>query len=307
MKRLGTAGLAAASAGAFALATLAFAHPASAHGYVFAPESRAYLCQTGVNMDCGPIQYEPHSLEGRKGFPQVGPADGKIASAGGLFGGFLDEQTATRWAKTDIAAGPLMMDWSYSAPHATSKWHYYMTKPGWNPNKPLARADFELITTVAHDGTEAITNPDHTMNVPADRSGYHVILAVWDIADTPNAFYHVIDVNVLTEGRNVIAPPDGPEQAAIVIAGSRSKVRGKNGVKVTGIASGLESSSRLRPFVKMRGQSEYQEGRALVPVDYDGDFVWQRRTGKKTYVYMQSEDGSVRSTRVVISESYSGS
>lgn len=128
------------------------------------------------------------------------------------------------------------------------------------------------------------------MNVPADRSGYHVI-----------------DVNVLTEGSNSIVPPDAPDQTAIVISGSRSKVRGKNGVKVTGIASGLESSSRLRPFVKLRGQSEYQEGRALVPVDYDGDFVWQRRTGKKTYVYMQSEDGSVRSTRVVISESHSGS
>ncbi|MFY9330221.1 MAG: hypothetical protein WAO41_00910 [Candidatus Nanopelagicales bacterium] len=41
MKRLGAAAVVAASAGAITLATLAFAHPASAHGYVFAPESRA--------------------------------------------------------------------------------------------------------------------------------------------------------------------------------------------------------------------------------------------------------------------------
>lgn len=36
----------------------------------------------------------------------------------------------------------------------------------------------------------------HKVNVPTDRSGYHVILAVWDIDDTANAFYQVIDVNL---------------------------------------------------------------------------------------------------------------
>ena len=35
----------------------------------------------------------------------------------------------------------------------------------------------------------------HTCNVP-NRSGYQVILAVWDIGDTANAFYNVIDVNM---------------------------------------------------------------------------------------------------------------
>lgn len=29
------------------------------------------------------------------------------------------------------------------------------------------------------------------------RNGYHVILAVWDVADTSNAFYNVIDVNLV--------------------------------------------------------------------------------------------------------------
>ncbi len=36
----------------------------------------------------------------------------------------------------------------------------------------------------------------HQCNIPADRSGSHVILAVWDIADTANAFYQAIDVNL---------------------------------------------------------------------------------------------------------------
>ena len=174
--------------------------PASAHGYVEGPVSRTAACNLGLNTGCGSLVYEPQSLEGPKGFPAGGPADGQIASAGGLFGGLLDQQSSDRWYKNDITTGPLLIDWKYTAPHSTAKWHYYMTKQGWDPNAPLDRGDLELITEVQHDGSKAITNPDHTINIPADRSGYHVILAVWDVADTVNAFYNVIDVNVVGEG-----------------------------------------------------------------------------------------------------------
>ena len=44
------------------------------------------------------------------------------------------------------------------------------------------------------------------IDIPANRNGYHVILAVWDIADTVNAFYNVIDVNVNGAGEDVVAP-----------------------------------------------------------------------------------------------------
>ncbi|ANY08003.1 hypothetical protein AFB00_18785 [Pseudonocardia sp. HH130630-07] len=71
-----------------------------------------------------------------------------------------------------------------------------MTKPGWSGDKPLTRGDLELLTTVEHDGSPANTGGAHTVDIPADRSGYHVIYAVWDVADTPNAFYNVIDVQV---------------------------------------------------------------------------------------------------------------
>jgi chitin-binding protein len=184
--------------------------PAGAHGYVQAPDSRTYLCKTGENRDCGGLQYEPQSLEGLKGFPVGGPADGQIASAGGLFGGKLDEQSSTRWVKTDIAPGPMLFDWTYTAPHRTSKWHYYMTKQGWNQNAPLSRDSLELIGEVQHDGSAASTNPDHVITVPSNRSGYHVILAVWDVADTVNAFYNVIDVNVTGSAVVDTTPPAAP-------------------------------------------------------------------------------------------------
>ena len=76
-----------AAAGGIMVVGVASATPAMAHGYVNGPESRSMLCKAGVNTDCGGVQYEPQSLEGLKGFPAAGPADGQIASAGGLFGG----------------------------------------------------------------------------------------------------------------------------------------------------------------------------------------------------------------------------
>ena len=189
-----------------AIGSFALAAPVSAHGYLDGPKSRALLCKEGANLNCGSIVYEPQSLEYLKGFPQSGPADGKIASANGQFGGLLDQQTSTRWAKTDITSGPLLMDWTYTAPHSTQGWSYYMTKPGWDQNAPLTRSGLEKIATVDHDGSKAFTNPDHVINIPSNRNGYHVILAVWDIADTVNAFYNVIDVNVNGSGEEAVAP-----------------------------------------------------------------------------------------------------
>ncbi len=43
-----------------------------------------------------------------------------------------------------------------------------------------------------------------------DRSGYHVILAVWDVADTANAFYNVIDVNLINDVKPDIEAPSIP-------------------------------------------------------------------------------------------------
>ncbi|WP_242306885.1 lytic polysaccharide monooxygenase [Bacillus cereus group sp. BfR-BA-01524] len=186
---------------------------AYAHGFVEKPGSRSALCSStygALNVNCGSVMYEPQSLEAPKGFPQGGPVDGQIASAGGKFGGILDQQTANRWFKNTITGGENTFTWKYTAPHLTSKWHYYITKKGWNPNKALTRADFEPIGTVQHDGSAASNNLTHKINVPTDRSGYHVILAVWDVADTANAFYNVIDVNLINDVKPDIEAPSIP-------------------------------------------------------------------------------------------------
>ena len=191
---------------------------AFAHGYVESPPARGYqgqLDSKSLGWDLsfklyGNVITNPQSLEGPKGFPTAGPVDGHIASANGGLGQIndftLDEQTSKRWKKTDVHTGPTTFTWHYTAPHKTSKWHYYMTKNGWNQNAPLSRDELQLIGEVKHDGSSASNNLSHTINIPKDRSGYNIILAVWDVSDTTNAFYNVIDVNVNDSNTSISSP-----------------------------------------------------------------------------------------------------
>ncbi|MFD0586994.1 lytic polysaccharide monooxygenase [Paenibacillus sp. GCM10027627] len=187
---------------------------ASAHGYVESPASRSILCKQGVNTDCGAVVYEPQSLETLKGYPAAGPADGKIASAGGIFPK-LDEQTSTRWSKVALSGGTQTFTWKFTANHASTKFHYYITKSNWNPNQPLTRAQFEStpFCTVNYGGAQPPMSYSHTCNVPTDRTGYHVILAVWDVDNTVNAFYNTIDVQ-LGPSTDPTAPT-APSSAAV--------------------------------------------------------------------------------------------
>lgn len=174
------------------LATFSFTNQASAHGYVSQPESRALLCKQGDNKNCGKIIYEPQSLEAPGNFPIGGPADGKIASANIFFE--LDTQTRLRWQKVPMKKGTNQFKWKFTAPHVTASWEYYITRTGWDTNQPLKRADLQKFCTVDGKKQRPLSEVKHTCNIP-ERTGYHVILAVWNIGDTKNAFYNVIDAD----------------------------------------------------------------------------------------------------------------
>ncbi|UHA76276.1 lytic polysaccharide monooxygenase [Paenibacillus sp. 481] len=196
--------------------SLLLADKASAHGNV--TNSRAGLCADRVNTNCGLIIYEPYSLEAHKGFPAGGPADGKIASANGAFAP-LDEQSATRWSKVNISPGPNTFNWKIKVPHATASWKYYITKQNWNPNAALTRDSFDLtpFCSVPYNGQMPGNTYSDTCNVPS-RTGYQVILAVWEVSNTLNAFYNVIDVNFGGNVDNVA--PTAPTGATVSNVGA---------------------------------------------------------------------------------------
>jgi predicted carbohydrate-binding protein with CBM5 and CBM33 domain len=199
MLRLRKLSLAGIAVGALALTVSTSVPLAYGHGYTTGPTSRAKHCQNGTVQNCGQIQWEPQSVEGPKGFPAAGPADGKLCSAGlGQFAQ-LDDQRGGAWPAERLTPGQSYnFRWYLTAPHATTDFKYYITKQGWNQNAPLTRSALDLnpFLTVKLNGQRPANNVSHPGTVPGGRTGRHMILAVWTIHDTVNAFYQCSDVHL---------------------------------------------------------------------------------------------------------------
>ncbi|MFE9860068.1 lytic polysaccharide monooxygenase [Streptomyces sp. NPDC005780] len=146
---------------------------------------------------CGQIQWEPPSVEGPKGFPTRGPADGHICSGGiGRFSELDDPRGGARPA-TQVSAGQNhTFRRRIEARHATTDFRYYITRDGYDPSQPLTRADLEPqpFLTVPFGGSQPGSAVTHSGALP-QKSGKHLILGVWTISDTGNAFYACSDVN----------------------------------------------------------------------------------------------------------------
>ncbi|GAA4822161.1 lytic polysaccharide monooxygenase auxiliary activity family 9 protein [Streptomyces ziwulingensis] len=173
---------------------------ASGHGYTDLPVSRQKQCQNGSVANCGSIQWEPQSVEGPKGFPSGGAADGQICSANNTRFAQLDAPKTPgggAWPTTKVTGGQsYTFRWQFTAMHSTSDFKYYVTKAGWNQNHNLTRSDLNLtpFLTVPYGGKQPPATLSHSGTLPSGLSGHHVIVAVWSVADTVNAFYSCSDV-----------------------------------------------------------------------------------------------------------------
>lgn len=141
-------------------------------------------------------------MEGRKGFPVYGPRDRHIAGAERFHE--LDEYGVGRWVHVDITDNlcresndtyRLNIRWQYTSAHASDAYHLYATDSQYNPAvEPLTRAHLRFVQTVRPVNRNRQALHVINFNIPSyffNRQGS--FLVVWDIADTPNAFYQVID------------------------------------------------------------------------------------------------------------------
>jgi chitin-binding protein len=162
--------------------SLLVATPASAHGYVSAPPSRQALCAQKKVANCGEIQYEPQSVEGPKGL--------RSCSGGNVRFAVLDDESRG-WPATSVG-GTVTFNLVFTARHATRDYEYYVggTRIGFFDG----------------GGKQPPATVTHSVSL-GGRTGRLKILAIWNIADTVNAFYSCIDVQVGGGGGNPPPPP----------------------------------------------------------------------------------------------------
>ncbi|MFB8089404.1 lytic polysaccharide monooxygenase [Streptomyces sp. NPDC055992] len=143
---------------------------ASAHGWVTAPTSRQAQCASGV-VDCGQIKYEPQSVEGPKGLKSCSGGNAQYAE--------LDDDSKG-WQVTPVGR-TFTFTWHHTARHATDSWQYFIGD--------------QKIAEFA--GNRAQPPADVSQEVDfGSFTGRQKVLAVWNVADTANAFYACVDVNI---------------------------------------------------------------------------------------------------------------
>ncbi|MFE0020612.1 lytic polysaccharide monooxygenase [Amycolatopsis sp. NPDC059021] len=178
--------LGAAAAGAALAPLIVVALPAtiaSAHGYVSSPPSRQAMCAQGKVPNCGDIIYEPQSVEGPKGLRSCSGGVGRFSE--------LDDESKP-WPSTSVG-NSVSFNWVLTARHATSTWEYYIG------GTRLAVFD--------DHGRQPGATVQHTVSM-GSFTGRQKLLAIWNIADTANAFYACVDLQI--GGGGPTTPPTTP-------------------------------------------------------------------------------------------------
>lgn len=88
-----------------------------------------------------------------------------------------------------------------------------------------------------------------------------------------------------------------PVTKTITIVGARGTGSEANMVFVDGITTNMVGL-KVTPYFRFPGQSGFTAGTGTRTVDANGDFAWQRKTGKR--IVVEFREGSIRSNQVVI-------
>lgn len=143
---------------------------ASAHGYVSSPASRAAQCAQRT-IPCGQPQYEPQSAEGPKG----------MKNCSGSRGDFQELNDDSKPWRVHSVGSTVSFTWTFTARHSTANYEYYIGN---------TRVGF-----VNGNNQQPPATVTHSVNL-GGFTGRQKLYAIWNIADTANAFYSCIDLNI---------------------------------------------------------------------------------------------------------------
>ncbi|GAA4782784.1 lytic polysaccharide monooxygenase [Streptomyces ziwulingensis] len=197
------------AAGALPLALTALtAAPAAAHGSMGDPVSRVSQCyaegpESPTSAACGAAvaaggtqalyDWNGIRIGNADGKHQELIPDGKLCSANDPAFKGLDLARAD-WPATGVNSGSYTFKYRVTAQHKGT-FKVYITQPGYDPAQPLAWADLDLTAPVATVTDPVASDGFYTFSgsLP-ERTGKHLLYAVWQRSDSPEAFYSCSDV-----------------------------------------------------------------------------------------------------------------
>ncbi|MET8244016.1 lytic polysaccharide monooxygenase [Streptomyces sp. NPDC005202] len=207
-----------AAVAASTLLTLWAAGPARAHGAPTDPVSRVVACspdggsrarsaacRAAIAANGAPFTaWDNLRVADVNGRDRQMIPDGKLCS-GGLPAYKGLDLARSDWPSTRLAPGAkLTMTYASTIPHEGT-FKLYLTKPGYDPTKPLTWSDIPA-RPFAEVKDPALTGGAYHIRatLPADRTGHHVLFTIWQNSSTPDTYYSCSDV-VFAKG----TPPKG--------------------------------------------------------------------------------------------------
>lgn len=130
--------------------------------------------------------------------------DGKLCGAGDVTFSALDAPRDD-WPATAITAnaqGDLRLTFHATAPHAIDYFRLYVTDDGYDAKQPLRWSTLEAEPFCELDGDEVVRNGNRfelNCPFPTGLAGRHLIYAIWQRSDSPEAFYSCSDVLIDTD------------------------------------------------------------------------------------------------------------
>ncbi|WP_411149513.1 lytic polysaccharide monooxygenase [Streptomyces sp. A30] len=228
-----TAALAASVTSSLLLGVWAAA-PAQAHGAPTDPVSRVFACSPDGGNPSGSAACRaavaangaPFTAWDNLRVANVNGRDRQTIPDGELCSGGLPayrglDLARSDWPSTRLApGGTLTMRYVSTIPH-TGTFRLYLTKPGYDPTKPLTWDDLperpfaEVTDPALTDGAYRIR-----AKLPADRTGRQVLYTVWQNNSTPDTYYSCSDV-VFPAAKS--AEPAGAGSASATADGERER------------------------------------------------------------------------------------
>lgn len=203
------------------------AGPAQAHGAPTNPVSRVFACspEGGADarsaacraaVDAGGTSFAAWDnlrVANVNGRDRQTIPDGQLCSGGLSAYRGLDLARAD-WPSTRLApGGTLRMTYASTIAH-TGTFKLYLTKPGYDPSKPLTWSDLPT-RPFAEVKDPALTDGAYhlTAKLPADRTGRQMLYTIWQNSSTPDTYYSCSDV-VFPEAVSQSKPESSPTTKA---------------------------------------------------------------------------------------------